>query len=75
MANILSSILDQAVRGKIILGWSTFPALVTLPKLMKLPSLGMVTQPWYGYPEAEIMLTFRRADFNVAQISGRKKSA
>ena len=29
-AKILSSILYQAVRGKIILGWVTFPGYVTL---------------------------------------------
>ena len=31
MAKILSSMLYQAVRGKIILGWVTFPGYVTLP--------------------------------------------
>ena len=63
MAKILSSMLYQAVRGKIILGWVTFPGYVTLPSLgnftqtdviypawVWLPSLGMVTQPGYGYP-------------------------
>ena len=40
MAKISSSMLYQAVRGKIILGWVTFPgyvphqAMVTLPKMM-----------------------------------------
>ena len=49
--------LYQAVRGKIILGWVTFPGYVTLPSLgnftqtdvvypawVWLPSLGMITQ-------------------------------
>ena len=55
MTKKLSSMFCQAVRGKIILGWVTqamypYSAMVTLPKLSSLPSLGMVTQPGYGYP-------------------------
>ena len=63
MAQILSSMIYQAVRGKIILGWVSFPGYVTLPSLgnftqtgvvypawVWLASLGMVTQPEYGYP-------------------------
>ena len=55
--------LYQAVRGKSILGWVTFPGYITLPSLgnftktdvvyralVWLPSLGMVTQPEYAYP-------------------------
>ena len=34
MVNILFSMLYQAVRGQLILGWVTFPGYVTLPKLM-----------------------------------------
>ena len=54
--------LYQAVRGKIILGWVTFQSNVTLPSLgdftqtdvvypacLWYTSLGMVTQPEYGY--------------------------
>ena len=57
MAKILSSMLYQAVRGKIILGWVILPGYVTLPILgnftqtdvvypawVWLPSLGTVTQ-------------------------------
>ena len=57
MAEILSSMLYQAMRGNIILGWLTFPDYVTLPShgyfyqtdvvypaLVWLPSLGKVTQ-------------------------------
>ena len=57
IAKILSSMLDQAMRGKIILGWVTFPGYVTLPShgnftqtdvvypaWVWLPSLGTVTQ-------------------------------
>ena len=56
MAKVLSSMLYQAVKGKIILGWVTFPGYVTLPShgyftqtdvvypgWVWLPSLGMVT--------------------------------
>ena len=57
MAKILSSMLYQAVGGKIILGWVTFLGYVTLPSQgnftqtdvvypawVWLPSLGTVTQ-------------------------------
>ena len=57
MAKILSNMLYQAVRGKMILGWSSFPGYVTLPSngnftktnvvnptLVWLPSLGVDTQ-------------------------------
>ena len=57
MANMLPSMLYQAVRGKIILGWVIFPGYVTLPShgnftqtdvvhpaWIWLPSLGMITQ-------------------------------
>ena len=57
MVKILFSMLYQAVRGKIILDWVTFPGYVTLPShgnvtqtdvvypaRVWLPSLAMVTQ-------------------------------
>ena len=57
MAKIISSMLYQAVRGKIMLGWVTFPGYVTLPShgnftqtdvvspaSVRLPSLGIVTK-------------------------------
>ena len=57
MAKILSSMLYQAVRGEIILGWVTFSGFVPLPShgnltqtdvvypaLVWLPSLRTVTQ-------------------------------
>ena len=54
MAHILSSLLYQAVRGKVILEWVTFPGYVTLPIFVKfiqtdVPSVGMVIQPGYCY--------------------------
>ena len=45
MAKILSSVLYQAMRGKIILGWVNFPVYVKLPKLGKVNNLGNFTQP------------------------------
>ena len=50
MAKILSSMLYQAVRGKIILGWVTFPGYVPYPAMVTLPKLMKFTQPGYGYP-------------------------
>ena len=57
MAKVLSSMLYQAVGGKIILGWVTFPGYITLlslanftqtdvvyPALVWLPSLRTVAQ-------------------------------
>ena len=50
MAKILSSMVYQAVRGKIILGWVTFPGYVTLPSHGNFTQTDVVTQPEYGYP-------------------------
>ena len=57
MAKLLPGMLNQAVRGKLILGWVTFPGYVTLPSHCTftqtdvvypawewLPSRGMITQ-------------------------------
>ena len=65
MVEMLSSMLYQAVRGKIILDWVTFPGYVTLPShgnvtqtdvvypaRVWLPSLDTVTQPGYGLTQA-----------------------
>ena len=44
MTKILSNMIYQVVRGKVILAWVTFPGYVPLP------SHGNFTQPGYGYP-------------------------
>ena len=46
MAKILSSMLYQAIRGKIILGWVTFPGYVTLPSHGNFTQTGVVYPAW-----------------------------
>ena len=48
MENILSSILYQAVRGKIILDWVTFQGYVTLPSHGNFTQTDVVIQHGYG---------------------------
>ena len=50
MAKILFSMLDQAVRGKIIVGWVTFPGYVTLTSLCNFTQTGVVYPAWVRLP-------------------------
>ena len=50
MAKILSSMLYQAVGGKIILGWVTFLCFVTLPIQGKFTQTDIVYPAWVWLP-------------------------
>ena len=50
MAKILSSMLYQAVGGKIILGWVTFLGYVTLPSQSNFTQTDVVYPAWVRLP-------------------------